>query len=632
MPERTAMYALCGAVEQLILFCSKFDLQERLEMKKFFVAIVVLMSFMLFPGTVCEAFEEEPKEDSFSSWYEENKNNDGAIFELKDMEVCRDEPVVLDGTGKITIDCGEYGFVVGCTMTIDNPNLTIKGHGDFVFLANSHSSQLMLRRGEVNYEGGGKGIIATGGSITSGCDGADSFFIHASGANPTAVFLGTMDACSFQGVRILAEGDGRANGIYGTRGNKTEVRDCSIEVSGTEVAYGIDVNGELVIENTSVTAVCSSGKGHAFSVSGSAVIWKNCSFVPEYRTGEEYVIIDYDPPAPIVRTGEEGEDAELPCGLMSYVENRRTGEITKIEIPVLWQREKQVEGDNICVVVKGQFNTDGFQEVYDTKEDLVPKVTVFTAPDKKLFLISYEVLNREAGKTNLLLLVPYPWEASAAYLEYGEDGEDFTRYNVAGNTNLISPQESFIPDWIYGFKVELPTDADTIYLKMVAEGGSFDGESKVWKICRDSDQTIPEGMGGDMDGDRGGQIIAPGAVEDEQGMDTTSAVQENQEAEGTGAVEDKTREEWLKRKQENEQKENHQPAAGIQSDREQQEEAPPENRKDFGEHGGLYAEENPAGEPADRKSYNPAGLLAGGILILFLVIFFIKYCAGTKRR
>lgn len=111
MQERTAMYALCGAVEQLILFCSKFDLQERLEMKKFFVAIVVLMSFMLFPGTVCEAFEEEPKEDSFSSWYEENKNNDGAIFELKDMEVCRDEPVVLDGTGKITIDCGEYGFL-----------------------------------------------------------------------------------------------------------------------------------------------------------------------------------------------------------------------------------------------------------------------------------------------------------------------------------------------------------------------------------------------------------------------------------------------------------------------------------------------------------------------------------------
>ena len=81
MQERTAMYALCGAVEQLILFCSKFDLQERLEMKKFFVAIVVLMSFMLFPGTVCEAFEEEPKGDSFSSWYEENKNNDGAIFE-----------------------------------------------------------------------------------------------------------------------------------------------------------------------------------------------------------------------------------------------------------------------------------------------------------------------------------------------------------------------------------------------------------------------------------------------------------------------------------------------------------------------------------------------------------------------
>lgn len=601
-------------------------------MKKFFVVIVVFMSFMLLPGTVCEAFEEGQTGDSFSSWYEENKNNDGARFELKDVEVCREEPVVLDGTGKITIDCGEYGFVVGCAMTIDNPNLTIKGHGDFVFLSNSPSSQLMLRRGEVNYEGCGKGIIITGGSITSGCGVADSFFIHASGEDPTAVFLGTRDTCSFQGVRILAEGNGRANGIYGTWGNKTEVRDCSIEVSGTEVAYGIDVNGELVIENTSVTAVCSSGEGQAFSVSGNEVTWKNCRFVPEYSTGDEYVIIDYDPPAPIIRTGTEGGEAELPRGLLSHVENRRTGEITKLEIPVLWQRENQAEGDNICAVVKGQFNTDGLPGVYDTKADLVPKVTVFTAPDKKLFLISYEVLKREAGKTDLLLLVPYPWEASAAYLEYGEDGEHFTRYHVAGDPNLIAPQESFIPDWIYGFKVGLPIDADTIYLKMTAEGGSFDGESKIWKICRDSDQSIPEGMGGDMDGDRGGQTIAPGAGEDEQEIGTTSVVQENTEAGGAGVVEDKTREEWLERKQENEQKENHQPAAGIQSDREQQEETPSENRKDFGEHGGLYAEENPAGEPADRKSYNPAGLLAGGILILFLVIFFIKYCAGTKRR
>lgn len=90
-----------------------------------------------------------------------------------------------------------------------------------------------------------------------------------------------------------------------------------------------------------------------------------------------------------------------------------------------------------------------------------------------------------------------------------------------------------------------------------------------------------------MDGDRGGQTIAPGAGEDEQEIGTTSVVQENTEAGGAGVVEDKPREKWLERKQENEQKENHQPAAGIQSDREQQEEAPSENRKNFGEHGGF---------------------------------------------
>lgn len=129
----------------------------------------VFLCFVLICPSLCPAWGwGMQKEETFLEWYAEHKDT-GGEFTLGGMmrltSGTKHNPIILDGTGKIKINCGRNEILVACPVVIDNPQLEFVGNGASVFVVNSQEADLRLINGSLSLQGE-TGILYTNGTLS----------------------------------------------------------------------------------------------------------------------------------------------------------------------------------------------------------------------------------------------------------------------------------------------------------------------------------------------------------------------------------------------------------------------------------------------------------------------------------
>ena len=152
--------------------------------------IVILLAVLLFRTMDCFAAVWPPvKEDEkeFLRWYEEHKNEDARYVLSGDLWLTlgtEEQPIILDGSGHIQIECGPYAVVAASPVVLDNENLRITETGGIALVVNSGQA-VSLYNGKIS-AADGTGILLSGEIRTDPQRG--DFHIEATGESCTGVY------------------------------------------------------------------------------------------------------------------------------------------------------------------------------------------------------------------------------------------------------------------------------------------------------------------------------------------------------------------------------------------------------------------------------------------------------------
>lgn len=471
--------------------------------------LILFGTFFIWTGS-CKAWGPPKLEDEekFLQWYEANKNIDGAVYQLSaDLRLTmgsEDTPLVWDGQGEVTIECGSHVILVDSSLVIDNPKLKITGNDFIAFMV--RDGRLTLERGKVEYGGAGGVIVQVQGGKLAGPSKRGQFTLAASpnAQDVTGIVYGLLQYGELSNLDIILQGSDKAVGI--STSERLVVENCNIQVAGGTTAYGVcqkHEDKELFIKDCQITASVLDPSGERNSVYSASGLTEceNSVLVPKLAGDITYQILAVKTRTPVyVEPGSASSYWRLPETLEMYVQETGAEEETILSIPVSWDIPDSGLEEPGYFNVKGSFDTQKLQNTIVNPDGIIPAITVLSIPSEKMFLIASEVT-----KEGTRLLIPYPYGAEMLKVEYSADGEHFSTY-LPNRPNMLVPG-SIIPDnGLFLFSIPLRGAEQGLYVRFVVEGDSmFAGTSAAWKIGPGASMGIPDDAGDEQGGDRGGQ-------------------------------------------------------------------------------------------------------------------------------
>mgnify|MGYP003278186304 CR=1 FL=1 len=482
-------------------------------MKKVSLLLVMAGLLLMWTGE-CRAWTppKEENEADFLKWYEENKDTDGAVFTLSGDLYIRsgsgDEPVILDGNGDITIDCGTYGFIVDGAVQMDNPGLTVQGEKFFLIMVRS-DGHLTLEQGTIRYTGSdGVLVQVINGTLTVPGSGS-RFQIIGEGNNLTGIAYSSFGEAVISNMDLTLSGGGISKGIATDRLSSLTLDNCEITVTAGTEGYGLysGTFSDFMIRDSRVSAFCSDVSGSAGSAytSEGEIRWENSELEPEPAKGRTYSILETGQMQPVyIEAADPPSEWPMPDSMPVFVkETGETGEKV-LDIPVIWDLPERAFTEPGYCIVKGRFTDETLDGILINPDDVTPEMTVLCVPPEKMFLIAYEAIEI-FGKSGLRLFVPYPAGADRMIIEYSTDGTKFFTYSNLTGSNIIEGT-TMTKNGLLSFYLDIPAKDNILYLRTVVEGESvFSGTSAVWKIGEGKNEGLPPDAEDDNDGDRGGQ-------------------------------------------------------------------------------------------------------------------------------
>lgn len=502
----------------------------------------------LMPAADGKAWGPPKREDeeTFLNWYEENKNTDGAVYQLSgDLSLTKgsDEvPFSLDGQGDIRIECGSNAILIDGNVAIDNPGLKIRGEAYFVIMVRGRSI-LGLRQGTVEFNGQeGCAIQVMNGELTTSGE-EEQFRITGQGRDVTGIQYDMTGKRELTHLDVFVEGSEKAVGIGTGLLSELAIGESHVEVTGGNQAYGIlgKDTTDFLIRNSSVSAHAQDETAHVYSAytANGGIQCENAVMEPKVENAGqiEGMITEMAARTPVyVEPGVEPGEWQLPGEINTYVQVNGSAKETTAAIPVEWDRPEAPMEPGSYLSVKGRFRLENLEGAILNPNGVKPEITVLCLPPEKMFLVGYERTDK-----GILLMVPYPYGADSLMLEYSTDGENFSMYTSLGDSNMLGPD--LTGNGLYTFYIEVPADEgegesveskESVYLRFTVTGDSiFSGTSSVWKIGGDTDTAggLPDGTKDDSGGDRGGQNTdVPDAGTD--GWGSQSSGQEQSSAKG----------------------------------------------------------------------------------------------------
>lgn len=497
--------------------------------------LLILMTGLFFMwGGSCKAWGPQKPEnaESFSKWYEENKNNDGAVYhlsgDLKLTKGTKDSPIVWDGQGTVTIDCGGYSILVDSNLLINNPNLKILGKNFFVIMVRT-DGVLTLEQGTVDFEGEDGTIVQVmNGNLVSPQPG-NRFHITGHGNNVTGLQYETPKEEKLSNLDISIEGNDSAIGIGTSQLSGFEIENCTVTANGGTSAYGILGSGKtnFLLRQSNIMAAVSKENGEAHSVfSSEGKIKSEASvLVPEVSGAVTYQLTAMQGQMPVyVNPGDSPESWQLPSEVKMIVTECGSKKESVLPVPVVWNPPVSGMEKPGYKVVKGSFQLQTSEQNLVNPDNVVPEVTVISLPPEKMFLISYKTFNDEVQ--GVKVVIPYPYGAESLKIEYSLDnGKTFRLYKSAGSDNLMCAENPWMVKGLFSLYLDLPVRDQAVKLRTIVKGNSlFNGTSAVWTIGKDKEteeapNKVPDtsdDINDDQGGDRGGQDSDPVFPEQEK--------------------------------------------------------------------------------------------------------------------
>lgn len=485
--------------------------------KKVVLIFITVLSLILVQSVSCFAWVPPKTEDEekFLAWYDKHKNDADAVYTLSgDLKLTKgtgDDPIRLDGSGKIRIDCGAHGIIANSKVVIDNPNLTINGKYMFVLMTNSDDSQLILKRGTIINEADyACAVQVVRGVLQTSSDPSDWFKIRIKGQDVSGIDHGPREPLILERLDIKVEGTGPVAGIENYYDQKVTLTDCNISVFGEQEAWGVMNQGRTEVNRCRITSSVSDPSGTAISVMGSEVSSTDSKLIPEIigMKNTVYSIYDIDNLFPAI--GRTGSDLKslLPESAGVYVENAQTKEKSIISVSIKWDLSNVDTTKAGITIVTGRLMTDDLFGVYLNSAGISPKAAVIAVGPEGMFLNDYKILSNSGGSVKGMLELPYPAGADSMVLQYSEDQKNWKTYSKEnGNTNILKGETYPEPYGVFGFVFDIPVRGKTFYMRAKVSGDSiFSGLSAVWKIDADHGSS-GSSISGESGGDRGGQTV-----------------------------------------------------------------------------------------------------------------------------
>lgn len=494
------------------------------------ILLCTLLMGVFFLSTLCISAQAivfpSGNDSEFLNWYNENKDTDHAVYTLQNDLRLRsgtaDSPILLDGLGHVTIDCGPNTLLINSDVVIDNPNLTIKGENIFVVLVNNQCT-LALKRGAICLEGeSGSAVAFTSGNGTLAVpEGGSRFTVTARGRDVTGLYYFGSPDVTISNLDIQIQGTEISKGIN-IYTQEARIKNCTVMSSGSSQVFGIAANGNIDITGSHITALGTDAGTELHSVysfqDNSLVYRDEASVLIPPLPGstviqKTYIIREYLPDTPCTLAAGAGFSAgDFPSDVRVAVEEQSSGEWSERSFPVRWNLSGLDTSDPGVYTVPGTFAPDTEACDYINPQQITPYLSVICTKENQIFLAGWDAFWYNVSKTRLHLLMPFPYGADRVILQYSTDGETFFAYQAKGQENLLTPTDRPYPDGLWGFAVSLPANAPRLYVRTVISGGSiYDGTSPIWEldITSGGGSMPPEYEHGDGGGDRGGQTIDP---------------------------------------------------------------------------------------------------------------------------
>ena len=487
------------------------------------------------------------EEAEFLSWYEDNKNKDGATYALTDTLYLtagtEENPVRLGGTGKVEIDCGMHEIIIKGNVLIDNPGLEIKGNSFFVVMVNGNDAGLALQQGCIRLDSEwGTGIQVNLGGLRGPGEG-DVFTICGKGGDLTGIFLGNTPDTSLANMQIDMSGSGTVFGIRSNFKRNLNVSNSSIHVTGNTEAYGIGLlgGGDISADHVDIR---SRGSGNIYSIytDGGRISLTDAALEPEVtEEGDVYRLLEQKSYGPVyISEGQPAAEWGLPGTIEVYADGSRGEEV--VDVPVAWHTGGLSSPKTGYYEIEGAFSdTGGSGCRFLNPHKVVPAYSVICLPEEKMCLLGCETVGSAGDSRIMRLLFPYPYGADDMELLYSRDGTEFQAYSWGTGTDALTESEE-VRGGLGVLVLRLPSEQERWHIKMAVQGDSlFRGTSRVWVV--DPEKGFwPEADDGSSGGDRGGQKL------DITGDDTVQEGQEDMPAYGKEAGGQNTAKEGLGQK------------------------------------------------------------------------------------
>lgn len=547
--------------------------------KKYRAVVLFLLCLLTLwgsSGTALGWVMPSQNEDEFLQWYEEHKDIGGEFTMSQRLTLksgTADEPIILDGSGKIKINCGRSGTIlIASPVIMNNPNLEIISEASSGIVMNSEDGDLRLISGSLEVCGD-MGIFCMAGELHCGYPSAAAFSVSSpSEATPSMSARKSMRTEDGAGFRIVVnenqpeiqegqiiagiayeaqlsenkvrnldlsnlyiEVSGRLSfGVYNHVGDVTADR-CEITVSGSQMAYGIQAKGKISLSYSGVTADGPAGSS-LVSDSGDIYYDENDSFAygPEYENELPYIVTGLTEPLKsiAVRVHSDAEAIPFPEKAEVILKNTRTSAEKMRRIAVEEWDTSMVSLDQTGIYYAGGKLSDEslLRASASNALDITAAQRVNVLDETGTFIddiLYYKEMQRDEGKTQFTVYCPRPEGAKALYVEYNRDGENWLLYewktgenNWLENRNVMQAYEPY--DRLM-LDVTVPYDNGTVGVRLRTVGGIYEGiglpstvnmndgtVSDVW-----NQDSVDDGSGGDRGGgtvepEKPGQVEKPG--------------------------------------------------------------------------------------------------------------------------
>lgn len=521
-----------------------------------FFSLLLCLS-VLFSNQNNTVYAQDKIQDStiFLDWYEANKDNDFAEFELQgDLYLdqgTKEQPIVFDGTGKnISIQCNGFSVYIRSHVIIDHKSLFFLTNWQKASPILIVSNQDIQQRALLTLKNGGASGNQIALQVLSGeleCpSGEDRFILNGS---RTSVDLQTTDS-TLRNLDILAESEDSIIAVKAKENvtiyNSTIIARKFDQTQPANDVLAVEAGNALHIENSQITAVGQGAKS-VLSKAGHEVVQIDKSstldpiFESEISSQNQFDVIAMKQPEAInVPLGTSPTQLILPASISYTIKsiNEQDQATRVVDIPVTWD----IQTLNTSLQNYGEYTIQGNVSQTYLDEHLIhmaasyqPKFTLQVVPSTLMDYIRYTDAENEESGSSMRLLLYHPYLATTWNVQYSEDGKEWTNaYCIQGEAqqkeenflNCINKQENKSVITAY-----FPVLYQGSYLRSVVNGGVFDGTWQPISLNDESLFTPPgEDGGGGNRGGGGQQITQRDVNQEDENQEEESPQQSTQAA------------------------------------------------------------------------------------------------------